>query len=449
MNRDARIASIALHMKFSTCFRTLPALALTLAGSMATARAAEMASATISATQLNSTTWQYDLVLDNIGTTNLGTFWFSWVPGEDFMPTAPTNITSPASWTSSVTGGGYYDGSAIQWVAGSGAALTPGQTLKGFSFQSTTSPATMAGTSPYYGSPILTSFVYGGAPLSDGGFQFLAQQVSAPPPPPTVSINANGIVPIYSKSTTIQAGSWVSIYGANLAATNTTWGGDFPTKLDGTTVTINNKLAYLWYVSPGQINLQAPDDTATGTVPVVVTTSSGSVSSTVTLGQFGPSFSLLDSTHVAGIILRPDGSGTYGQGSGSYDIIGPTGNSLGYATVAAKAGDTIELFGVGFGETNPPVAAGQALSSSAQAVSQIGIMIGGTVVTPSFAGMTEAGLFQFNLTLPAGLGTGDLALVGLVGGVQTPTGVVISLGTPSVAPVTPPGYYGLGDRGSR
>ena len=77
-------------------------------------------------------------------------------------------------------------------------------------------------------------------------------------------------------------------------------------------------------------------------------------------------------------------------------------------------------------------------------------MIGGTTVTPSFAGMTEAGLFQFNLTIPSGLGTGDVALVGLVGGVQTPAGAVISLDPPSgTAPVTPPpGYYSQGDRGS-
>ena len=37
------------------------------------------------------------------------------------------------------------------------------------------------------------------------------------------------------------------------------------------------------YVSPGQINPQAPDDTATGTVRVVVTTSVGSATSTVAL----------------------------------------------------------------------------------------------------------------------------------------------------------------------
>jgi len=241
----------------------------------------------------------------------------------------------------------------------------------------------------------------------------------------TVSISAGGVVPIYSTVTTIQTGSWVSIYGTNLAVADATWTGNFPTNLGGTSVMINSRPAYLWFVSPGQINLQAPDDTATGTVPVVVTTPTGTATSTVTLGQFGPSFNLLDSKHVAGIILRSDGSGQYG--GGSYDVIGPTGSSLGFPTVAARAGDTVELFGVGFGATNPPVRSGQLFSGAAPTVNTVQILIGGTSLTPAFAGLVEAGTFQFNLTIPAGLGTGDVSLVGLVGGVQTPSAAVISL----------------------
>jgi uncharacterized protein (TIGR03437 family) len=241
----------------------------------------------------------------------------------------------------------------------------------------------------------------------------------------TVSINAGGIVPVYSTSTTIQAGSWISIYGTNLAAANATWNGDFPMTLGGTSVMINSKPAYLWFVSPGQINAQAPDDPGTGSIPVVVTNANGSATSTVTLGQFGPSFSLLDSKHAAGIIVRTDGSGA--QGGGTYDIIGPTGNSLGFPTKAAKAGDTVELFGVGFGPTNPAVPAGHAFSGAAPAANPVEITIGGTAVTPSFAGVTQAGLFQFNLTLPNGLGTGEVSLSGMVGGVKTPDGPVISL----------------------
>ena len=241
------------------------------------------------------------------------------------------------------------------------------------------------------------------------------------------TVTPGGIVPVYSTVPTVQPGEWVSIYGTGLASSAVTWNGNFPTSLGGTTVTVDGKPAYLWFVSPTQINLQTPDDTSTlpATVPVVVTTATGIFSSTVTLAQYGPSFNLLDSTHVAGIILRSDGSGAYG--GGSYDILGPTGNSLGYATVAAKAGDVVELFGVGFGPTTPPVPAGQAFSGSAPTTNSVNLLINNQNVTPGFAGLSDSGLYQINLTVPAGLGTGDVPLVATVGGVQTPSTVVISL----------------------
>jgi uncharacterized protein (TIGR03437 family) len=134
---------------------------------------------------------------------------------------------------------------------------------------------------------------------------------------------------------------------------------------------------------------------------------------------------LLDATHVAGIILRSDGSGAYG--GGTYDIVGPTGTSLGYKTVAAKAGDSLVLFGVGFGPTNPVVAAGAAYSGAAATTSTVSLLLHNKPVTPAFAGLTSAGLFQFNLTVPTGLGTGDVPLSAMVGGVTTPTGVVVSV----------------------
>jgi uncharacterized protein (TIGR03437 family) len=242
---------------------------------------------------------------------------------------------------------------------------------------------------------------------------------------PLPAIASGGIVPVASSAGMVQPGEWVSIYGTNLATTIATWMGDFPTSLAGTSVTIDGKPAYLSFVSPGQIDLQVPNDTATGAVPVVVMTASGSATSTVTLAQFGPSFFLLDAKHVAGIILRSDGSGTYGRGT--YDIIGPTGTSLGYETVAAKAGDVVELFGNGFGPTNPPVAAGQAFSGAAPTTNPVTLRINNVTVTTAFAGLSGAGLYQLNLIIPSGLGTGDVLLQASVADVQTPSGVVISL----------------------
>ena len=239
------------------------------------------------------------------------------------------------------------------------------------------------------------------------------------------SISVGGIVPVYSSARSIQPGGLVSIWGSDLASGTTLWKGDFPTSLGGTTVTVNTKPAYLVSVSPGQINLQAPDDNVSGPVNVVVTTAAGSATSSVTLAQFAPSFFLLDSKHVAGIIVRLDGSGAYG--AGTYDIIGPTGTALGYQTVAAKPGDVVALYGTGFGPTNPTVPAGRAFDGAAPTNNQVTVLMNNVKVIPTFAGLSGAGVYQINLTVPVGLGTGDISLVANVGGVQTPVGVVISV----------------------
>jgi uncharacterized protein (TIGR03437 family) len=266
--------------------------------------------------------------------------------------------------------------------------------------------------------------VYVGTTSGVGVFGLLAQ--SLPP-----AITPGGVVPLYGTSSSIQPGSWISIYGTNLITGSIpeNWSGNYPTQLGGTIVTIDNKPAYLAYAAPTLINLQAPDDTTRGPVNVTVTDANGSATATITLADASPTFSLLgDAKHVAGIIVRPDGSGAYGSGANSYDILGPTGTSLGYKTVAAKAGDVVVLFGTGFGPTNPPVSAGQSYSGApAQETDSPAITIGGTPVSPFFAGVGLPGLFQFNLTIPSGLGTGDQSLLAKVNGASTQSGIVISL----------------------
>jgi uncharacterized protein (TIGR03437 family) len=242
------------------------------------------------------------------------------------------------------------------------------------------------------------------------------------PPAGLPAIAPGGIVPVYSSSTTVQPGSWISIYGNNLAAATTVWNGDFPLSLGGTSVTINSKPAYLWFVSPTQINLQAPTDTATGTVSVVVTTSAGSASAPVTLGRYAPSFCLLNAKYPAAIVLTP---GSLGNSGGEYDIIGPTGAFF-YPARPVKAGETLILYGVGFGPTNPAVPAGQAFSGAAPSVTPPQMTIGGVPASVSFAGLVEAGLFQFNVIVP-NAGSGDQPLQATVGGMTTPTNVFITL----------------------
>ncbi|MDQ6699882.1 MAG: IPT/TIG domain-containing protein, partial [Acidobacteriota bacterium] len=92
-------------------------------------------------------------------------------------------------------------------------------------------------------------------------------------PKPSITSVVNGA----SFEKGIASNSWITINGTNLASTTRAWGaGDFPggslpVGLSCTSVMVNNKSAYVEYVSPTQINAVAPADAASGPVPVSVT----------------------------------------------------------------------------------------------------------------------------------------------------------------------------------
>ncbi|MCE5311047.1 MAG: hypothetical protein LLG20_25700, partial [Acidobacteriales bacterium] len=243
-------------------------------------------------------------------------------------------------------------------------------------------------------------------PCGQGRLAFRAgQQIyivhpdQAEPPAPSIE----RVVPIYSSVPVVQPSSWISIYGRNLANGTAIWNNDFPTSLGGVSVSIDGKPAYLWYVSGEQINLQVPDDAKRGIVPVVVTTPNGSASSNVVLSEFGPSLNLFDQKYVAAVIPTPDGSGVYG--GGTYDLLGPA-DRFSFKTRPVKPGEVLQLYGVGFGPTNPAVEAGKAFIGAARATSNVTFTVGGVPATLQFAGLTAAGLYQFNIVIPK-IGSGD------------------------------------------
>lgn len=203
-----------------------------------------------------------------------------------------------------------------------------------------------------------------------------------------------GTAPAISPSAApVQSGAWVSIHGSNLAAGTALWNGDFPMSLGGTSVT--------------------------------VTTASGTATSTVALGAYGPSFSLLgDGRHVAAEIATPTGTGAYG--GGTYDLLGPS-NTFSYNTRPVKAGETVVLYGVGFGPTSPHVPAGQPFTGAAPTSSPVTITIGGVLAPVAFSGLTMAGLYQINVTVPPGIASGDQPLQATVDGVLTPPGPVVTV----------------------
>ena len=92
--------------------------------------------------------------------------------------------------------------------------------------------------------------------------------------------NITSVVNDANSAGAISAGSWLAIFGTDLAPTgdSRTWkpateimNGKLPASLDGTSVTVNGKPATVEFISPSQVNIQTPDDTAVGPVRVVVT----------------------------------------------------------------------------------------------------------------------------------------------------------------------------------
>ncbi len=176
----------------------------------------EKASATVVASQLTDNTFQYSLTLKNTGhgkptaANEIETFWYAWVPGEDFLDTAPLTVTSPTGWTDTITNEGSADGFAIQWVTTTN-PLNPGKSLSGFGFTSTDTPLQVFGKSNFFPTtPVNTSFVYAGAPETDTGFQLSA--IGSVANPAGGLVTELPAVPVVN-ATTVPANGDVNPYG--------------------------------------------------------------------------------------------------------------------------------------------------------------------------------------------------------------------------------------------
>jgi hypothetical protein len=182
-----------VRAKYST--KLLLLLVVFLAASVSIRANGIDATATYTDMMVSPGVFQYDLTLTNTGTTTIGTFWFSWIPGAGFMEVTPTNVMSPAGWTAMITN----MGASIQWTNPSPLAM--GASVTGFMFDSTMTPAQFLGTFPGpglgMGDPITTASLYIGVPFgnpmgSDPGAQITAMPaaVVGTPEPSTLSLAA-------------------------------------------------------------------------------------------------------------------------------------------------------------------------------------------------------------------------------------------------------------------
>jgi uncharacterized protein (TIGR03437 family) len=244
-------------------------------------------------------------------------------------------------------------------------------------------------------------------------------------PPSSVHIAQGGIANAASNQAVIASGSWMVIYGDHLSATTRAWGtADFagnklPTSLDGVSVQINGENAAVEFITPSQINVLTPADIQPGQVSVTVTNAQGtSAPATVTLQTFSPGF----------FMFGPD-NGRYPAALNSDGVfLGPSGLFGDAAkTHPAKPGDTILLFGTGFGPTNPPMPADQLFQSAAPLSdpSLLSVQIGGVAAAVQFAGLVGPGLYQLNVVVPD-LPDGDQAVSASIGGSTTQSNAFIT-----------------------
>jgi uncharacterized protein (TIGR03437 family) len=220
----------------------------------------------------------------------------------------------------------------------------------------------------------------------------------------------------------VASGSFVSIYGSNFTPlpyddwSKSIVNGQLPTQLDGIGVTIGGKPAYIYAITPAQINVQAPD-VGNGSVQVIVTSAAGaSVPVSVNSQMHSPAFfpwpgSQPVATHA------------------DYTWAAKTGTFPGTTTVAAKPGEVITLWGTGFGPTNPAVPAGHVPTVAATPTqSPVTVTLGGTAVPVLGAVLSSyAAVYQIAIQIPASMPDGSYALVASVNGAQSPPNVLLAV----------------------
>jgi hypothetical protein len=151
------------------------------------------ATATYTDSALAGGQFAYTITLtDNSSSTDpIGTFWFAWTPGKDFMTNNPISEITPTGWVANITHGGATDGYAIQWVASSN-LLTPGTSLT-FGFTSLETPTQLAGFSQFF--PTIkeaTATLYNAAPFSADSETIVATQFSSVPEPSSLMLTLVG-----------------------------------------------------------------------------------------------------------------------------------------------------------------------------------------------------------------------------------------------------------------
>ena len=220
----------------------------------------------------------------------------------------------------------------------------------------------------------------------------------------------------------IAANTWVALRGNALAALPGTWtvaGATLPTEVGGVGVTVNGEAAPVSFVSNTQINFLVPADIPPG--PVLIQTTNNGLNSALVAATAlfaAPSFFTLGTANGHTYIAA-----THSDNS----LIGPAGLISGATLTGAEPGETVVLYGTGFGATNPPIPNGQIVPSPLPLPSWPAVAIDAMEAEVTFAGLVGPGLYQFNVVVPPTLSPGDHLLVALWGDSATQLGAYLTV----------------------
>ena len=195
-------------------------------------------------------------------------------------------------------------------------------------------------------------------------------------------------------------GTLMTVFGTQLAATTASAGVlPLPLSLAGVSPTVNGVSAPLYYVSPGQINVQVPYETGSG-LAVLGVNNNGQVAS----------FPFPVAPATPGLFTAADGSLT--------------------PSATARQGQTATAYITGDGDTTTFLITGASPPSGTTTAKlprpklPVTVTVGGLAATVSFAGVPIGlvGISQVNFTVPAAAPLGVQPAVVSVGGVKTQTG---------------------------
>ncbi|MDQ6675941.1 MAG: hypothetical protein M3Z09_01440 [Acidobacteriota bacterium] len=210
----------------------------------------------------------------------------------------------------------------------------------------------------------------------------------------------------------IVPGSYISIYGTGLSdSSSVATTAALPLALDSVSVSFDVPSAnlsapgYLYYVSPGQVNVQVPWELAGQTsvqIKVSIDQSSGTVL-TVPVVPVAPALFV------------------YGQSLAA--ALDQNALLIGAAN-PARRGSTVSLFANSLGQVSNQPATGDPAPSSplAQTVTGPTVTVGGIPAAVQFSGLAPgfSGLYQVNIAIPANVPAGVQPVVITAGGVASP-----------------------------